>query len=525
MSGTNNGQLLDFMRTTLGRIRSEKQGAAETEAGGYSGPSSHPSAKEDDQAQPASEGARSSENTADIKEDVHQGTGVDTRQGTEGGGDDDKQYNIGQQQAATGEDASTEDPDKINAKDDADINNQQTSHPAKGSTKQSEQIKEARALGNKLMAQIAVLNPEGEKQAAEKKPAENKDGDGEKKAEGQKIEGDMKPQEDNKHNYDEDGSQAKESDAGATEKKPKPNPDEKSSSDEGGEDFQAGVEAAKTAAAELEQQEKSAAELVDQIEKSAAVDADLLCDFVAGYHDGQAKAAAYEEGGDMENAEGDEGEDHKGDDEDKEVPADEGGGEGEMDAGAAVEDMMGGGEPEGGAPEGGDLAALLGGGGAPGEAPGGGGDLAALLGGGGAPGGGADLAALLGGGEGAPGGDPGAMLGGGAPEGGMGGVSQAEIAALLQQLVQQQGMGPEAMQVAASFVEDARKAEEQTNRQRQAKQAALHVLATRLSGQLRAIKAAAAKATADKKQPVAAAAPAAPAAPKPKQEPVAAAAE
>ncbi len=57
MSANDNGQLLDFMRQGLERIRGEKT-AATTEAGGYSGGSTHPSAKEDDSSQAAPEGAR-----------------------------------------------------------------------------------------------------------------------------------------------------------------------------------------------------------------------------------------------------------------------------------------------------------------------------------------------------------------------------------------------------------------------------------------------------------------------------------
>jgi len=130
--------LFGALRTLADEIGSEKTAAANgngrekradgptpADPGGYQGPSTHPTTGVDNRVQDANEGARSSENKADVKED--QGApGVDsTSEATPGQDEQDSvQLNIGTQQSATGEDPSVED-DYKGSKDDPG-----TSHPA-----------------------------------------------------------------------------------------------------------------------------------------------------------------------------------------------------------------------------------------------------------------------------------------------------------------------------------------------------------------------------------------------------------
>ena len=110
----------------LSRIESgnrQKFAESRTEAGGYTGSSSHPVAKAEDGTRDAPEGARSSENEKDNKAEQPIGVG-NTTAGTPGG-QDSVMPNIGVRQSASGEDPSVED-DYKSTKDDPG-----TSHPAK----------------------------------------------------------------------------------------------------------------------------------------------------------------------------------------------------------------------------------------------------------------------------------------------------------------------------------------------------------------------------------------------------------
>ena len=160
--------LTDDIQTTkiaaaLPRSGQEKrsEGPTPSDPGGYQGPSTHPVAKVDNNAQEAKEGARSSENTADVKAD-NPGASVDaTAEATPGSANQDKQMpNIGTQQSATGEDPSVEDNYK-GGKDDPG-----SSHPARtdnssldGHKYASVTFKEAHArstaLANSLLADLA----------------------------------------------------------------------------------------------------------------------------------------------------------------------------------------------------------------------------------------------------------------------------------------------------------------------------------------------------------------------------------
>jgi hypothetical protein len=120
------------------------------------GKSTHPSDDVDDNTQNAETGSRYSENTEDVKRDVP-GQAVDETDKNSGGEQDDKQFNIGTNQKATGEDPSTEDDYKSD-KDDPG-----TSHPANAddvgekysSMKLAELLKIAEDRAHSILADLA----------------------------------------------------------------------------------------------------------------------------------------------------------------------------------------------------------------------------------------------------------------------------------------------------------------------------------------------------------------------------------
>ena len=130
-------------------------GPTPSDPGGYAGASSHPSASVDNDGQAATEGARSSEYAADIKQQQGALAVDNTPELPQEGRQDDVQLNIGTNTAATGEDPAAE-KDYKGTKDDPG-----TSHPAKtndGEKYSSVTFKEARtragALGNDILANI-----------------------------------------------------------------------------------------------------------------------------------------------------------------------------------------------------------------------------------------------------------------------------------------------------------------------------------------------------------------------------------
>jgi hypothetical protein len=89
-------------------IQAEKTASHDKDPGGHDGASTHPSADVDDSLTDASEGARSAENSADVKSDIDT-DGVDGHSEAKPGDGEDNQYNIGLSQSATGEEPSVED--------------------------------------------------------------------------------------------------------------------------------------------------------------------------------------------------------------------------------------------------------------------------------------------------------------------------------------------------------------------------------------------------------------------------------
>jgi uncharacterized protein YbjQ (UPF0145 family) len=100
-------------------------GSGSKDPGSKGGKTSHPTGKLDGNSGPAVLGSRGKENEADLKDAYT--AGVDNTSPSDIGGQDDKQYNIGAHQSATGEDPSVEDDYKGTTSDPG------TSHPADAS--------------------------------------------------------------------------------------------------------------------------------------------------------------------------------------------------------------------------------------------------------------------------------------------------------------------------------------------------------------------------------------------------------
>lgn len=160
--------LFDELRSFLAEVEtqqvkaaSSKKAEANTEAGSYEGGTHHPVKSVDDQTSDAHEGARSAENTSDIKKQVPAG-GVDSAP-TKTPDQKGQQFNVGISSTSTGEDPSHED-DYKGTKDDPG-----TSHPAKtedGEKYSSMSFEKLKALtekkANAIIADISVAVKEAE---------------------------------------------------------------------------------------------------------------------------------------------------------------------------------------------------------------------------------------------------------------------------------------------------------------------------------------------------------------------------
>ena len=121
-------QLFDQLRDFLSEVENEKRASvrkraeANTETTAQGGPTSHPSKNEDDGTTPATDGARSKENTGDVKKMIPTG-GVDAAS-DDTPSQEDQQYDVGIGSTSTGEDPSNEDNYKSEKEDPG------TTHPA-----------------------------------------------------------------------------------------------------------------------------------------------------------------------------------------------------------------------------------------------------------------------------------------------------------------------------------------------------------------------------------------------------------
>ncbi len=166
MPSTINTPLFDTVGRWLTEVNTAKTAAAvpaknkagEKQAGPSGlGKSTHPTEDVDDNTQDKETGERYEENSRDVKQDVP-GNAVDEHTPGSGGSQDDKQYNIGTNQSAVGEDPSVED-DYKGDKDDPG-----TGHPADAedtgekysSMTIDDLLKTASAQANSLLADFAV---------------------------------------------------------------------------------------------------------------------------------------------------------------------------------------------------------------------------------------------------------------------------------------------------------------------------------------------------------------------------------
>lgn len=134
-----------------------KRAASYTEAGGYTGGTTHPSKDVDDRAEAASEGARSAENTEDVKSEPNRGAVVDSVTPGPGAGQDSVQMDVGITSKATGEDSAAETSSAKDGKDDPG-----SSHPARTDNEALDGHKYASELDY-----LAALCKKAEKQASD----------------------------------------------------------------------------------------------------------------------------------------------------------------------------------------------------------------------------------------------------------------------------------------------------------------------------------------------------------------------
>jgi hypothetical protein len=157
----------------------EKSAEANTEAGGYTGASTHPSAKVEDGTQTAETGARAAENESDNKAEPNRGKTVDATSEGPGAGQDSVQMNVGITSKATGEDSAAETSSAKGGKEDSD-----STHPARTDNSElaggkyasdMERLealaKQATELGAQLVAAIATQADSEIKQAGQPAPA------------------------------------------------------------------------------------------------------------------------------------------------------------------------------------------------------------------------------------------------------------------------------------------------------------------------------------------------------------------
>jgi hypothetical protein len=143
-----------------------KQAAANTEAGSIGGATTHPVKDVDDSTEPATEGARSSENTEDVKKDVPasvdetpEAKAAALRKKAESGGSGtaaSDHLQIGMRVAATGEDSSVETASAKSGKDD-DGYKGPSKHPARTDNNELDGRKYAEAIDGASLEKLAEM--------------------------------------------------------------------------------------------------------------------------------------------------------------------------------------------------------------------------------------------------------------------------------------------------------------------------------------------------------------------------------
>lgn len=153
----------------------EKKAEANTEAGSYMGGTTHPVADIDDRTDDASEGARSAENTDDVKSEPNRGQVVDETTPGPGAGQASVQMDIGMTSKETGTDPTAETDSVKPGKQDPG-----SSHPARTDNDELDghkyandyealraMWKRAEDIGSQLCAQIATESRQPARKKAE----------------------------------------------------------------------------------------------------------------------------------------------------------------------------------------------------------------------------------------------------------------------------------------------------------------------------------------------------------------------
>lgn len=382
---------------SMTKAASQKQAESPTpdDPGGYAGATTHPTKSVDNRGQSASEGSRSSENTADVN--AAQGAPGVNKASDNTGRQDDAQLNIGTEAAATGEAPGVEDDYKA-GKDDPG-----TTHPAATDNDSLDGHKYANAsmpqcydlftkLANALLADLANGQPlSPEKQAASTlNPAAA--GESPPAAPKQQVQGSAPAE---KAAEEEEAAADDSSLSSMIEKAAAAvtagNAASASTPAANNADLQAGYELAETLGLQKKAAQQMVADSIARTIQDAQYDAYLLGNYLTAYQ----KTA-------MEGASPEDGENHDGSGDDTSGANDAEGASGETSEGS------GGGPAEGG----GDAA------GGPDVGPG--------------------LGDALGGGA-----DPGGMMGGGPPEGPGGGANVEQLLMELVSALQELGISPE----------------------------------------------------------------------------------
>lgn len=405
---TKQANALDTIDAMLKSIGPEKTAeTSHTEAGGFQGETEHPVKKEDDGTEPAYEGSRASENEEDVKEEqspneVVGDTPVDKSSAEkkalglgESVDQDAVQLNIGTLQKATGEDPASETQKAKGGKEDSadgDGGSQgrgQTSHPARTSNDEIDGHKWSSAIGE-LIGQIKTAGDLGTEAIA----AISVDADGEVRA---KVASMQKTAMCEKCSHDPCTCEGKEATATTTE----PTAAEKAAAD------LAGAVGGETQPTAKQAQDQQVVNDIAETITTAYQMAEKTAAFLAGVREKQAMTPEEEE---QQRQQGDPGTQPPGAEPESEAPPEEMGGE-----------EMGGGEMGGG----------MEGPPAPGGMGGGGEEEALLQALTGAGGGGPEMGGGMPGGDpmagGMPGQEMGGMPGGGMPGGGMPGMPGPEM--------------------------------------------------------------------------------------------------
>jgi len=161
----------------------EKVAEAKSEPGGYQGGTTHPVANVDDRLDDAQEGARSSENTEDVKTEPNRGQTVDETTPGPGGGQESVQMDVGITSKATGDDSSAETDSAKDGKQDGGTHRGGSAHPARTDNEQLDGhkyssdlealralCKQAEDLGSAICASIAVGTEKGAEGAGKADP-------------------------------------------------------------------------------------------------------------------------------------------------------------------------------------------------------------------------------------------------------------------------------------------------------------------------------------------------------------------